>query len=137
MITTDGEMESFTKLENLLRRKNSYNEKERKSKLDDMESLKKFIKVCTCLPLHNQFCRSQVAFFPIIKVIPQFFIRGISSNTPLIKRIDKLLQGLGFASCLQACKANGHALLAKSGEKRGGRGSCKFLQLFTLPQRPK
>ena len=32
-----------------------------------------------------------------------------------------LLQALGFASCLQACKANGHALLAKSSEKRGGR----------------
>ena len=44
-ITTDGEMEAFTKLDNLLRRKNSYNEKEIKSKLDDLEILKKFIKV--------------------------------------------------------------------------------------------
>jgi hypothetical protein len=45
MITTDGEMDSFVKLENLLRRKNSYKEKERKSKLSDLEILKKFIKV--------------------------------------------------------------------------------------------
>ena len=38
----------------------------------------------------KKFCRPQVAFFPIIKVIPQFFIRGISSNTPLIQRMYKI-----------------------------------------------
>ena len=37
-----------------------------------------------------------------------------------------LLQALGFALCLQACKANGHALLAKSGEKRGGGAATMF-----------
>ena len=45
LITPDGEMESFLKLENLLKRKNSFNEKDRKAKLADMESLKKFIQV--------------------------------------------------------------------------------------------
>ena len=31
-------------------------------------------------------CRPQTAFFPIIKVSPQFLIRGISSIKPLIQR---------------------------------------------------
>jgi hypothetical protein len=38
-------MEAFLKLENLLKRKNSYNSKDVKAKLADMESLKKFIQV--------------------------------------------------------------------------------------------
>ena len=45
VITPDGEMEAFLKLENLLKRKNSYNSKDVKAKLADMESLKKFIQV--------------------------------------------------------------------------------------------
>ena len=35
-------------------------------------------------------CRPQVAFFPFFQVISQFFITGISSNTPLIQRIYKI-----------------------------------------------
>ena len=42
-------------------------------------------------------------------------LKGESSNIVALP----LLQALGFALRLQACKANGHALLAKSGEKRG------------------
>ena len=37
----------------------------------------------------------QVAFFPIIKVSPQFFIKGFSSNTPLIQII-----------CYEPCRVN-------------------------------
>ena len=42
------------------------------------------------------------------------------------------LQALGFAWCLQACKANGHALLAKSGEQRGGRGEEEALNFYNF-----
>ena len=45
MITPDGEVEAFVKLDHLLKRKNSYNEKIRQLKLDDLEKLKKFIRV--------------------------------------------------------------------------------------------
>ena len=34
-------------------------------------------------------CRPQVIFFPIIKVIPQFFIKQISSNKPQFKEFMK------------------------------------------------
>ena len=46
-----------------------------------------------------------------------------------------LLQALSIASCLQACKANRHALLAKEGEKR--ERSHNFLQYITACQSPK
>ena len=38
----------------------------------------------------NIFCQPQVPLFPIIKVIPQFFIREISSKIALIQRIYKI-----------------------------------------------
>ena len=47
---------------------------------------------------------------------------------------DKL-QALSSPSCLQACKANGHALIAKSAEKRGGRGK-RELQISTISYSP-
>ena len=36
-------------------------------------------------------CRPQVSFFPIIKVIPQFFKRGFSSNKPLILKKNVII----------------------------------------------
>jgi hypothetical protein len=56
VITPDGEVESFVKLEHLLKRKNSYNEKERKAKMSDLDRLKDFIQVPIYLHLH--FCRN-------------------------------------------------------------------------------
>ena len=35
-------------------------------------------------------CPPKVSFFSIIKVIPKFFMRGFSSNKPLIQRINML-----------------------------------------------
>ena len=45
-----------------------------------------------CREVETQICRPKVSFFPIIKVIPQFFIRGFSSNKPLIVRINLLVR---------------------------------------------
>jgi len=45
VISPDGEMEAFIKLENFLQRKNSYDEKRKKAKLHDCELLKNFIQV--------------------------------------------------------------------------------------------
>ena len=47
---------------------------------------------------------------------------GIIVTTKHALVASPLLEALGFASYMQACKANGHALLAKLGEKRGERG---------------
>ena len=35
------------------------------------------------------FCRPQTAFFPLIKVSPQFLIKGISSIKPLIREKER------------------------------------------------
>ena len=43
MITTEGEVSQFIKLEHILKRKNSWNEAEREAKENDMELLKRFI----------------------------------------------------------------------------------------------
>jgi len=44
-VSADGEMESFAKLENLLKRINSFNPKEKQEKAQDLEKIKKFILV--------------------------------------------------------------------------------------------
>ena len=99
----------------------------------------------------NTICWPQVSFLPLSKVVPKFIIKGFSSNKHLILRmnvlwgnsccifwpafgcctpqrlVEILLQALCFTLCLQAYKANGHALLAKSGEKRGGKGKSELL----------
>ena len=49
-----------------------------------------FVSSCAWfIQFKKKHCRPQVVFFPIIKVIPQFLKRGISSNMPLIQRIYK------------------------------------------------
>jgi hypothetical protein len=45
VITPDGDVEAYTKLHHLLKRKNSFFEKERTCKKQDMDNLKDFIKV--------------------------------------------------------------------------------------------
>ena len=45
--------------------------------IETRESLRKKMK----RKMHKQICRPQVEFFPIIKVSPQFLIKGFSSNT--------------------------------------------------------
>ena len=44
----------------------------------------------TCYLIFNIFCRPQSPFFTIIKVSPQFLIKGISSFKPLIQIIYKV-----------------------------------------------
>ena len=51
--------------------------------IETRESLRKKMK----RKMHKQICRPQVEFFPIIKVSPQFLIKGFSSNTTLIQII--------------------------------------------------
>ena len=57
----------------------------------------------------------------------QIFLSNQASATIFDKGKIPTREGEGdrerciLASCLQACKTNGHALLAKSSEKRGGR----------------
>ena len=44
MITTEGEVSQYLKLDHILKRKNSWNEMERDNKEADMNSLKEFVK---------------------------------------------------------------------------------------------
>ena len=44
MITTEGEVSQYLKLDHILKRKTSYNEMERDNKEADMNSLKEFVK---------------------------------------------------------------------------------------------
>ena len=50
-----------------------------------------FLLIKIKLKTNKTFCQPDVSFFPLIKVNPQFFIKGISSNTPLIQRIYRAL----------------------------------------------
>ena len=89
---------------------------------------------------YNYLCQPQVMFFPYYQGDSTIFHKGsFLKLTPDSKNLENLLPALGFASCLQVCKANGPAFLAKSGEKknRGGRGSHNFLQFPTFLERPK
>lgn len=45
VINPDGEVETFVKLENFLKRLNSFHEKEKLAKVNDMKKLKEFIQV--------------------------------------------------------------------------------------------
>ena len=73
---------------------------------------------------HKRLCRPQLYFLPLSKVVPQFFIKGISSNTPLFQKFITykgvklhplwfslpLLAGLpalGCASCSQTSNQTG------------------------------
>ena len=69
-------------------------------------------------PRFQSYCKA--LFFLIKIVLP--FIRGFSSHKPPILRIK-----------------NGHALLSKSGEKRGGRGeegAINFYKFLLSPKGP-
>ena len=49
---------------------------------------------------YNDICRPQNVFFPLIKVSPQFFIKGIFSLKPLILRIYKVYGSYTFHTLL-------------------------------------
>ena len=87
------------------------------------------------LALCSNFCGLQVLFLPLSKVILQFFIKGFSSNKPLIWRINVL-----WGSCIivfvwsQYDGGNIEWNVKKwVGSTQGEGGLYKKLQIPTLP----
>ena len=99
----------------------------------------------------KKLCRPIVSFFPINKVIPQFFIKGFSSNKPLIFRIKVLLGSCNFVlffhftSCTN-CKPSGkractrlnwtkrtNCIKGRGDTTKGKECSIKKLQIPALP----
>ena len=97
-------------------------------------------------------------FLPLSKLILQVFLRGFSSNKPLTLRINVLWGSYNIPHppicCLNeraqtfiaspllhlvpaTCRANGHSVLAKSGEKRGGRGEEGAINFYNFLLSPK
>jgi hypothetical protein len=87
-ISPDGEMESFLKLENLLKRLNSYNPKDKQEKAQDLDKIKKFILVSFIFVFKNFNAFSKFTNEIYLQSNkPHCIVVGISDRTGLdIKR---------------------------------------------------
>ena len=88
--------------------------------------------VCTFL---NVFCRPQVQFLPLSLVVPQFFIKGNSSNTPIlfVIAIPRLRLVLSNIQPNRQAKPNWVQNNKKERENSGWEGEPQCATIYCCP----